>query len=383
MIIMPGSQRQGRGLTRGAGESVGRPLRPLRTAPLFRHSGPQSGAFSVVSSSSELTISGRRTNGPVDLHDDQMCSSAACSSPHSALPDILRRNFMEETWNFRGKFVGMVEDELSAVLQRIGELGGKIQHALAAGDVEQAAGLHAELRRQEERRDQLFDSLASGSLVGRPRHRTVSPREELPPVTVEQPLREIVLEALTYLGRSASTALITDVVRAREGFVIPAGRLASLRRDEERSFSSTSTRTAYVVPGLTHDRFAPARGILTSSAFPLSHRIVAPASGRVDLLNAVITLAEDAATRAADEPQRIALLRLLWKLGRSIPDALGSDIDPLQVAQAARTELAVHDAADRAEREAAAERARHQLDSHQQLFGHRTAVVRNRRTKEA
>lgn len=274
-------------------------------------------------------------------------------------------------------FVDMEDDELGAVLRRITELGTQVQHALEVGDVESASAAHAALRALERRRDGLLDARLADAGGGDLR------RASTQRPTAERPLREIALNALTYLGGPASTSLVVDVARVRDGVRLPANRLASLRRDEERSHSSGSTRTAYVVPGLTHDRFAPARGVLASSAFPLARRIVAPASGRVDFLTAVITIALDAAGRAADDPQRDGLVGLLWRLARSIPDALGAEIDPDRIVVAARSELALHEAADTAERAEAAERARAQLDPHQQLFGHRVTVVADRYARRA
>ena len=78
---------------------------------------------------------------------------------------------------------------------------------------------------------------------------------------------------LELLGRPASVGLIRQLAAARYGDQIPGPRLASLRRDEQRSWRSAHVRYAvraagrpvYVVPALTYDRLVPVRGLLALS----------------------------------------------------------------------------------------------------------------------
>jgi hypothetical protein len=76
-------------------------------------------------------------------------------------------------------------------------------------------------------------------------------------------------------------------------------------------------------------------------------------------------------------------LRLLWRFATNIPGAAESfdTMTPAMVADAARAELAIHHDADHAHREAAATRARTQLDEIHQLFGSSLKLVPRATTK--
>ena len=275
-----------------------------------------------------------------------------------------------------------------AVQRQVDMLNARLGQALGRGDLETAQALHAELTGLDQRRTQLLQGAAA-------RLRQVAPALQLPqpgPDLADRPLREVVLDYLHLVGRPASVQLLADLARARGGYRLPNARVASLRRDEERSFRSSASRPAYVVPALTYDRFTPVRGVLASSAWPLPLRLVAPASPRVDFLQTVIAMARDSAARADAEPSRGAntgqgMELLLRKLARTIPDALESSHVPLdydRIVQAAAAELTVHEAADTRERQAAADRARVQLhDPAVLLFGRRAAMISNSTHKEA
>lgn len=249
----------------------------------------------------------------------------------------------------------MTSQEVTAALAEITRLQQELGQALergATGDVER---LMAQLAATERRRNRLVQSRLLKS--------------EGPSYAAEPPLREQVIRTLTVLARPASLSLISDVARARWGQSLSAGRMASLRRDEMRSFrSAPGHRPVYVAPALSSDRFAPARGVLTLSSWSLAHRILAPASPRVDLLVILTRLVEEmpAATEAGAGD---ALLRVVWRLARTVPGAVGRNFDMERVATAARSELEVLESEDRAEREDAADRAREQLSDLDQLFG--------------
>lgn len=90
-------------------------------------------------------------------------------------------------------------------------------------------------------------------------------------------------------------ALIRDVASARWGDHIAGPKLASLRRDEERSWR-TSGRPVYIVPALTWDQQRPVRGTLALSSWPLETRLLAPSSQTVDGLHHVERLVGELVT---------------------------------------------------------------------------------------
>jgi hypothetical protein len=185
------------------------------------------------------------------------------------------------------------------------------------------------------------------------------------------PVREQVHQALTLLGVPSGQRLVLTVHEAFLGAAPSAARLTSLRRDEERSFRSAPyARPYYLCAALTYDLLAPARGVLAVSTWPMDRRVIGPLSPRVNYLTAAIRVAEATLRVPAPTP---AALRLLWRFAANIPGAAGISraANPELVMEAAGAELDVHREADQAHRNAAADRARTQLDDAEQLFGSR------------
>ncbi len=249
------------------------------------------------------------------------------------------------------------------VLAEIEELQKRLRQAYEAGDADAADRLMSELAAAERRRNRIMQRALAAGRGHRP----------------ALPVREQVARVLSLLGRPASVSLIRDVAAARFGDQIPGPRLASLRRDEHRSWrsahDSASARPVYIVPALTYDRLAPVRGLLALSSWPLEVRLVAPASHRVDMLHATDRLAAELAANP-DAGWAPEVERVLWRLAATVPEATdGGRLDPATVRAAVAAELAQIADADAAERAAAAARARDQLDEELALFGSRLTVL--------
>lgn len=268
------------------------------------------------------------------------------------------------------------DHEVAQILAEIEGLQARLQQAYRSGDGSAADRLMSELSAAERRRNRAMQrAMAAG---GR------SYRASLP-------VREQVARVLGLLARPAAVSLIREVAAARFGDQIPGPRLASLRRDEHRSWRSatgaagtrTSGRPVYVVPALTYDRLAPVRGLLALSSWSLELRLVAPASHRVDLLHVVDRLAGELAA-APDAAWAPEVERVLWRLAGSVPGGTGShELDPQAVQAAVRAEMSQIAESDAAERAAAASRARAQLDDEQHLFGSRLTVLSGGRAAQA
>ncbi|MFB9321277.1 hypothetical protein [Cryptosporangium minutisporangium] len=260
----------------------------------------------------------------------------------------------------------MVESA-EALERRIDELRADVRRAVMRGDRMAARALRAELRSAEAAWDDALSALEDAA-----------PPAEPTPIRVPSPLlplREQVHQALTLLGAPAAPRLVVAVHQAFSGAQIPSARLTSLRRDEERSYrAAPHARPYYLCAALTADLLAPARGLLAVSTWPLPTRIVGPLSPRVDFLTGAARLAEQLQRMADPGP---AATRLLWRFATSIPGATARPdaMTPEAVAAAALAELAIHQDADRAHREASAARARSQLDDAQQLFGSRLRTI--------
>ncbi|XRQ16141.1 hypothetical protein ACN3XK_36320 [Actinomadura welshii] len=293
-------------------------------------------------------------------------------------------------------------DELET---RISELRAAVRRAMASGDRRDARELRAELRDAERAWDDAVlgadpagetgngtraETRAGSRAGGGPAHWETA--REAPGGRTPRgragadsggegprgllPVREQVHQALTLLGAPAAPKLIGSVYEAFFPGGVPASRLTSLRRDEERSFRTAPyARPYYLCAALTADLLAPARGLLTVSTWPLEQRIVGPLSPRTDFLTSAARLAEHAG-RGTPSP---GVQRLLWRFASNIPGAVTGTVgtvDPAVLAAAARAELEVHREPDRRRRASAAGRARAQLDDAELLFGSRLRALR-------
>lgn len=235
--------------------------------------------------------------------------------------------------------------------------------------VRSAAGVPSRAQATASERDEGRGSRSDASQPGRfPRSRSVS--EGI------LPAREQVHQALTLLGVPAAPKLIAAVHDAFYPAVLAVAKLASLRRDEERSFRTAPyARPYYICAALSAEHLAPARGLLAVSTWPMRTRIIGPLSPRVDYLTAAIRIAQHCRDLSGDN---VEARKLLWRFAANIPRAAASmstmDLD--EIAHAARAELGLHERADSEVRESAARRARGQLDDAEQLFGSALRLTR-------
>jgi hypothetical protein len=279
---------------------------------------------------------------------------------------------------------------IDALEQRIDGLRVDVRRAATNGDRLAARRLRAELRRAEHDWEQAVGDLETGEIDA---GETQAGAPGLPTVdtTPLLPIREQVHRALTLLSVPAAPKLVIAVHEAFFAGQIPATRLTSLRRDEERSYRAAPfARPYYVCGALSADLLASARGLLAVSTWPLEQRMIGPLTPRVDFLICAIRVCEQVVRIPTPGP---AALRLLWRFAANIPGAAdgfsGPDANlagdgirqaitgaqPAAIARAAHAELDVHRPADLAHRTAAAARARAQLGDLEQLFGSRLRSI--------
>jgi hypothetical protein len=274
---------------------------------------------------------------------------------------------------------------LEEIERRIEGLRTEVRRAAMSGDSARARELRADLRQAERAWD---DALAApeqdadqARQSGPPPPPARAPSPPSPNVVTAR-VREQVHQVLSLLSVPAEPKLITAVYGAFFAGEIVGAQLTSLRRDERRSFQSAPhARPYYLCCALTADRLVPARGLLAVSTWSMARRTIGPLSTRVDFLTAAIRLAEQ--VDGMGEPA-LPALKLLSRFATAIPGAAESldSLRPTIVADAARAELAIHQEADRAHREAAASRARTRLDETRQLFGSALKPVRRVTTKD-
>ncbi|GGW94184.1 hypothetical protein [Streptomyces lomondensis] len=277
---------------------------------------------------------------------------------------------------------------LEELEERLSQLRARLREARRARDAAAASRIRSELREAEAAWEDALDAeeateAAAGEQQAPPpppaprATRAAAPPSQPVPrgkrsAHAAVPVREQVHQSLTLLGAPAAPKLISSVYEAFFSEPLVATKLASLRRDEERSFNAQGyARPYYICAALTHDRLTPARGLLAVSVWPLQRRVIGPLSLRVDFLTHAVGTAEQIQRlTAAGHPPSDAAWQLLRRFALNIPGAYDNDdLDPARVISAARTETAVHQEADDAERGAAADRACAQLTESQQLFG--------------
>jgi hypothetical protein len=264
-----------------------------------------------------------------------------------------------------------VTEPVADLEHRISRLRTAVREAVLAGDRQRASTLRHELRQAEQAWEDALAQAQPAAADDDP------PAPEAPQARQGPllPLREQVHEALSLLTVPAAPRLIATVHEAFFATTFPNARLTSLKRDEERSFRTAPfARPYYICAALTADLLAPSRGLLAVSTWPMERRVIGSLSPRVDFLTGAIRVAEAIERLPAPAP---AARRLLWRFAASIPGAAVSAtrMEPDQVKRAAAAELGVHQDADTRTRQAAARRAREQLDDVQQLFGTRIQLA--------
>lgn len=258
--------------------------------------------------------------------------------------------------------------ELVEVVTALRNANDALLDATTSGDVGEATRLLQDIAALERRRNRLVHK--SNPEIAR----TTSSYES------SIPLRDQVIQALRLTGRPSSARLVSDVTKSRWAERVDTAKLSSLRRDEARSWRKSQelpgrqARDVYVVPALTYDRFTPVRGTVALSTWPTSLRLIAPLSPRVDMLHSTVALAQEASAVAGTNYEA-PMMRLVARLGATIPGVRPFGVEPQAVVEAARAELKEIEETDELERAEAAARAHAQLDAEVLLFGTQIRTV--------
>lgn len=261
--------------------------------------------------------------------------------------------------------------ELIDVVSALREANETLLDATTSGDAAEAARLLQVIATLERRRNRLVH--------------TANPNVAPAATSYESsiPLRDQVIRALQLTGRPSSARLLADVTKARWSERVETAKLSSMRRDEARSWrksrgiSTRAGRDVYVVPALSYDRYTPVRGTVALSTWPTSLRLLAPLSPRVDMLNATIAIAREVSGLAGTNYEA-PMVRLMSRLGSTIPGVKPFDAEPADVIEAAQVELKEIEETDKLERSEAAERAHAQLDPETLTFGAQVRAVASR-----
>ncbi|MFJ4702996.1 hypothetical protein ACIP5N_33080 [Streptomyces sp. NPDC088768] len=236
----------------------------------------------------------------------------------------------------------------------------------AAVEVSDSALIHDLRSRLESAQDHWF------TLLGVPAAPLTSVIAEPRPL---KSVRERVLQTLDLIGAPATQKTIRTVHGAFfGGTAVSSTRMASLRRDEERSFSGRRVLRTHVCPALLTESFRPARSVLTSSAWPLHQRLLAPGTEQINYLTMAVNLADAAAeTAGGNQGDGDAINTLLASIAANIPGLTGNKPpSAARIREVAQRELDRTLPADLEDREQAA-RIAAQLPAADQMFGTSTS----------
>jgi hypothetical protein len=262
---------------------------------------------------------------------------------------------LEVLWN--GTTVLSMDRRIKA-LNAVARLAQNAAKAAAAGDIETS------LRLQREMDEQMEDA--------RRLARQAMPR---PQIKRGPSARDRAVQVLTELDVPSSPKEIAAYAEARAGEPFIVTTLATIRRDEQRSWKSESKRDIYIVPALEGQWFVAGRGRFALSVWPLWKRIVGDLSLRADHLRLCLRLADLIESMPEDKDANQRLRRLLARYVRAVPGALeqawttGDEMSLDRVREAVHKEFGLVDEEDTRRRHADAERAMRLLDEDQQMWG--------------
>jgi hypothetical protein len=249
-------------------------------------------------------------------------------------------------------------DDLAEVLKNAARLADEAADALRRGDSEAAHRLHREAENAWWRARRLGQRKAQSPT----RSRVPSARERA-------------VAALTEMSVPSSPKQIAAHAEARTGEWFDVRTLASLRRDEYRSWLSGSKRDTYLVPALEGPWFVAGRGRLALSHWPLWQRIVAPLSPRVDHLRLCLQLVDQIESADPNVEMVTRMRNLLAEYVRSVSGALGdtwasgNDLKTARVRAALIAELELIQTEDENIRKREADRAVRKLNDEQLIWG--------------
>lgn len=248
--------------------------------------------------------------------------------------------------------------DLAQVLQEAARLAEATAEALSRGDMEAAARL------QQDAESAWLKARRLGQ-----RHAKRPALSRVPSV------RERAVAAVTELNVPSSPRLIAAYSEARTGEPFDVRAIASIRRDEHRSWISGSRRDTYLVPALEGPWLVAGRGRFSLSHWPLWQRIIGPLSPRTDHLKVCLQLVGQIESVGRKTDAWARMRTLLAEYARSVPGALedawstGPDLDTARVRAAIVAELVLIQAEDENWRKREAERAARRLSDEQLIWG--------------
>lgn len=268
---------------------------------------------------------------------------------------------MSNTIRLKTRFAALVKKQ-QAALAELGEIIANPASSSTAINDAQAA-----VARLSSRQQRIAQELKLCDLEKPERYGSYNARSG------QRPIREVVLDILDEVGVPVSPGTLSECGAVWSAMSIPAGRFASIRRDEHNAYRRDSlTRPVWLVPALNAFGFRAIPRLVASSDWEPERRLIGPRTLRVNHLKTVLALLRRQAalsqTGVSESSKRLS--ELLLRYARSVPGAVtnGGDLSTEQIRQAADAELGAIESMDLADRKSAAVELL-KLPAYSQLWG--------------
>ncbi len=232
---------------------------------------------------------------------------------------------------------------------------------------EEKVELERERARLAQQLAEIDARLASGS--GRA-SAPAGPNEPARGTKRQVPVRNLLLDSLADLGTMAFSRELALFAQARYGRKLSSTRFGSLSNDEASAFGKGRHRPVWLCHGLVADRGEAIKRLWGRSDWPLSERVVAPTTGRVQHLHMTAALCRIAGgNERVVDPEMMAILAA--DHARDVPglEVRRGKFDLETWRLAAEMLLDELLPTDRTNREVAADQLSARLDDHGRLFG--------------
>ena len=265
---------------------------------------------------------------------------------------------MSDTMRLKARYTALVKKQQAALAELSELLRDPASSSTAINEIQATV---ARLNAQQQR---IIQELKFSDLEKPERYGSYNARSG------QRPIREVVLDILDELGVPSSPGTLSECAAVWSGMLIPAGRFASIRRDEHNAYRRDSlSRPVWLVPALNAYGFRAIPRLIASSVWEPERRLIGPRTLRVNHLKTVLALLRRlAALSQTGSSDRLS--ELLQRYARSVPGAVtnGGEINPEQIRQAADAELAAIESLDFADRKGAAVELL-KLPAYTQLWG--------------
>ncbi len=191
-------------------------------------------------------------------------------------------------------------------------------------------------------------------------------------LTSDPPIRDVVADTLRLAGVPLAARILAELAAVFFERQIPAARLASIRRDEERAYDRRPTaRPEWIVPAINAVTLTAMPRLIALSSWESRRRLVGPRSVHVNHLRTIIAIVEHVGQRPSSVSPEQRVVSLVRRLAAPLVDPQRAGSITLDaMAQAAREELDVIEPDDRRDREQG-ERLLYALPLREQLWGRR------------